>query len=123
MNQKRKSDIRHAQRESFFLREISQFFLRIAQDEPRLSTLYIDQARLSSDGGNCTFYFYSSKGKDEFNALLPLLILYKPSMRASLAKIVSRRYVPQLIFMYAEYADKQRSVENLIETLKKEGKL
>lgn len=123
MNQRRKSDIKHAQRESFFLREVSNFFMRIAQDEPRLSTLYIEHVQLSADGSRCIFYFHSAKGKQEFEELLPLLILYKPSMRASLAKIVSRKYVPQLVFAYAEHVDKQRKVDALIESLKKEGKL
>lgn len=123
MTQRRKSDIKHAQRESFFLREVSNFFVRITQDEPNLRSLYIDHAKLSPDGSHCTFYFYSSKGKQEFEALLPLLILYKPSIRASLAKIVSRKYVPQIVFAYAEHVDKQRKVDELIESLKKEGKL
>jgi len=123
MDRRRQSEIKHAQRESFLLREISQYFIQIAQDEPRLSTLYIEQAKLSVDGSRCTFYFYSAKGKPEFEALLPLLILYKPSMRASLAKTASGKYVPQLVFAYAEHVDQQRKVNDIIENLKKEGKL
>lgn len=123
MTQRRQSEIKHAQRESFLLREVSNFFIQIAQDEPRLGSIYIEQAKLSADGSRCTFYFYSVKGKEEFDEVLPLLILYKPSMRASLAKIKSGKYVPQLIFAYAEHVDQQRKVNDIIENLKKEGKL
>jgi len=123
MNRRRQSEIKYAQRESFLLREISNYFIQIVQDEPRLASIYIEQAKLSLDRSRCTFYFYSSKGKEEFDALLPLLILYKPSMRASLAKTGSGRYVPQLVFAYAEHVDQQRRVNDIIENLKKEGKL
>ena len=123
MNSSRQKEIRHAQRESFLLRELSTFFLRITQDEPSFSVIYIDRVKLSSDSSLCTVFFYSDQGKEAFEKVMPQLILYKPSIRASLAKVSSGRYVPQLKFRYAEQIDKQRRVDELIDRLKREGKL
>ena len=116
-------NIKHAQRESFLLREISSFFLQIAQDNPELQSLYIHHVVLAPEGSTCSVFFYTNEGKAAFDNLIDTLILYKPSMRASLAKISSGRYVPQLIFRYAEQVEKQNKVNDLIETLKKEGRL
>ncbi|HEV2916340.1 MAG TPA: ribosome-binding factor A [Candidatus Babeliales bacterium] len=120
----RQREIKHAQRESFLLREISTSFWQITQDEPRLAPLYVDHVQLSPDGSRCLIFFYCSQGGEPlFQELMPLLILYKPSMRTALAKASSSKYVPQLQFVYAGQVEKQRRVEELIDTLKKEGKL
>jgi ribosome-binding factor A len=120
----RQREIKQAQRESFLLREISTSFLKISRDEPRLAPLYVDHVQLSPDGSRCTAYLFSSQGGEElFQELMPLIILYKPSIRTALAKASSSKYVPQLIFAYAGQVEKQRRVEEIIETLKKEGKL
>jgi ribosome-binding factor A len=120
----RQREIKHAQRESFLLREVSTSFLRISYDEPRLGPLYVDHVRLSPDGSRCIVFFFSSAGGEElFQELMPLLILYKPSIRTALAKVSSSKYVPQLVFEYAGSVEKQRRVEEIIDKLKKEDKL
>jgi ribosome-binding factor A len=120
----RQRDIKRAQKESFFLRELSTLFLQITHDEPRLAPLYIDHVKLSADGSKCLVFFFSSQGGEPlFKELMPLLILYKPSIRTALAKTSSSKYVPQLQFMYAGSIEKQRRVEEILEALKKEGKL
>jgi ribosome-binding factor A len=120
----RQREIKHAQRESFLLRELSALFLQITQDEPRLASFYIERVQLSSDGSRCSVFFFSSLASQEsFKEYMSLLILYKPSMRAALAKASHSRYVPQLVFLYAHNREKQHRIDALIDTLKKEGKL
>lgn len=119
----RQQEIKRAQKESYFFREISNLFLRIMIDEPRLSGLYINKIELSSDGGTCTVLFLAQNGKQEFEDKLSTLILYKPSLRSALAKTSQSRYTPNLIFRYDEGYEKTERINTLIDTLKKEGKL
>ncbi len=123
MTGERARAIKQAQRESYLLREISSLYMRIAQDTPALQGVYIVKAELSSDGSTCTVYFHSNQGQDHYEQIKDTLILYKPSIRTALAKTSSSRYVPQLIFRYAEGVEQQQRVNDLIENLKKEGKL
>ncbi len=85
--------------------------------------MYIEKVKLSPDGSQCIVFFYSDKGEERFKELLPRLILYKPSIRTALAKMMNSKYVPQLVFKFASGVEQQRRVDDLIEALKKEGKL
>lgn len=123
MKPKRPSEIKHAQKESFLAQEISQFLVRIIQDDPRLQGIYVSRARLSPDKGTCLIYMHTSGGPDEFEAKFPILVLYKPSLRASLSKVLESRYTPQLKFIYDSSVDKARHIDDLIDSLKREGKL
>jgi ribosome-binding factor A len=120
---KQQQEIRKAQRESYFYREISTLFGRITIDEPRLSGIFINKVSLSSDGGTCVVLFLATNGKEEFEEKLPTLILYKPSMRSALAKTSHSRYTPNLIFRYDEDQAKVDKINNLLDRLKNEGKL
>ena len=120
---KQQQEIRKAQRESYFYREISSLFLRITIDEPRLNGLYINKVSLSSDGGTCVVLCLATNGKAEFEEKLPILILYKPSLRSALAKTSHGRYTPNLIFRYDEGQEKTDKINRLIDKLKDEGKL
>jgi|SRR5581483_11297454 len=118
-----KQTIKQAQKESYFFREIAQLFMQIAMDEPRLNGIFINKVTLSPDGGICYVLFLSSQGKEFFESRLPLLILYKPSLRTALAKTSHGRYTPNLIFRYDEGHEKTEKINALIDHLKKEGKL
>ena len=123
MINQRLQDIKRAQKESFILKEISNFFLRITLDEKQLHGLYVNRVKLSSDKSKCFIFFLAHGGKEEFEQKFSTLILFKPSLRSALAKVTQSRYVPQLEFRYDEEFEKQRKVDELIEQLKKEGKL
>jgi ribosome-binding factor A len=120
---KQQQEIKKAQRESYFYREISNLFLQITIDEPRLNGLFINKISLSSDGGTCTVLFLAANGRTEFEEKLPILILYKPSLRTALAKTSHSRYTPNLIFRYDEGHEKVEKINRLIDKLKDEGKL
>jgi len=120
---KQQQEIKRAQKESYFFREISNLFLQIMIDEPRLNGLFINRISLSSDGGTCVVLFLAANGRTEFEEKLPLLILYKPSLRTALAKTSHGRYTPNLIFRYDEDHEKVEKINRLIDQLKKEGKL
>lgn len=120
---KQLQEIKRAQKESYFYREISTLFMRIAIDDPRLQGIYINKITLSSDGGTCVVLFLAPNGKAEFEEKRPTLVLYKASLRASLAKTGHGRYTPKLIFRYDEDYDKVVRINNLIDKLKDEGKL
>src|SRR3990167_11146157 len=117
-----KPTIKRAQKESYFFREIANFFMQIAMDDSRLSGIYINKVSLSPEGGTCAVLFLSPDGKEDFEKKLPILILYKPSLRAALAKISQGRYTPNLVFRYDEGHEKTEKINSLIDRLKKEGK-
>ena len=116
-------NIKHAQRESFLRHEIAQFFSQIIADEPSLQTLYINRVQLSSDRGLCTVLFAAADGQEEFNEKRATLILYKPSIRKALATVMQSRYTPEIVFRYDKGFEKQRTVNELIDRLKHEGRL
>lgn len=120
---KQQQEIRKAQKESYFYREISNLFLKITIDEPRINGLFINKVNLSSDGGTCVVLFLATNGRPEFEEKLPILILYKPSLRSALAKTSQSRYTPNLIFRYDEDQEKADKINRLIDKLKEEGRL
>lgn len=119
----KQQDIKRAQRESYFLHEIGNLFRQIAIDEPRIQGIYINKVSLSSDGGTCVVLFLAQNGKQEFEEKLQTLILYKPSIRAALAKMSHGRYTPNLIFRYDDGYEKTERINLLIDKLKREGRL
>jgi len=123
VNNSRLRSIKHAQRESFFLKEISQFFVPIMLDNQSLQSLCISRVSLSSDKGLVAIYFYTPQGQPFFQERLSDLILYKPSLRAAIAKIFHGPYAPELVFRYDENLDKERKINELIDQLKREDKL
>jgi len=123
MSDNRVRDIKHAQRESLLHREISNFFLQITLDDPQLQGLYVNRVKLSADRSMCTVFFYTEGGNADFEAKRKQLVLYKASLRNALSKVLRGPYTPDLRFKYDAQFDKQRKIEDLFETLKKEGKL
>lgn len=123
MSTTRVASIKHAQRESFLLREISESFSKILYDNPGLHGLFISRVRLSPDKGKCIIYFFATNGLPEYEEKKPTLVLYKASLRTALAKTMNSRYTPQLRFEYDAAFEKQQKIDNLIEKLKDEGRL
>ena len=123
MSNSRVSNIKHAQKESQLLQEIGQLYVQIAQDDPRLQGLYITRVKLSADKGMCTVFFHALGGLKEFEEKRPFLVLYKGSLRKALSQLITGRYTPNLRFTYDQQLDKQRHIDDLIDNLKKEGKL
>ena len=117
------SDIKRAQKESLLLRELSTYFLRIANEDDRIKDTILNRVKLSKDKGVCTLYFYTPQGEQYFQELMPFLILYKPSMRKALAQSINARYTPQLVFKYDTAYEKHLEIDELIEKLKQEDKL
>ena len=117
------SDIKRAQKESLLLRELSTYFLRIANEDNRIKDIILNRVKLSKDKGVCTLYFYTPQGEQYFQEIMPFLILYKPSMRKALAQSINARYTPQLVFKYDTPYEKHLKVDELIEKLKQEDKL
>ena len=120
---KQAQDVRRAQRESTLMRELAKLFLQLTMDDPRLQPLTFHRVRLSPDNSTCIMYLYSSDGQAMFQSLMPILILYKPSLRKALSMSVIARHTPNLLFKYDVEFDKQRHVEDLIDKLKADGQL
>ena len=119
----RNKNVRKSQKEAFFLQEIAQLFLQLSIDEKTLQDLYVTRVELSPDGGVCSVFFHTPAGVSSFEERKKHLILYKPSMRSSIAKVSHSRYAPDLKFVYDEGLDKQQKMEDLFQKLKEEGKL
>src|SRR2546422_786271 len=119
-NSPRLREIKHAQREAQLLREISNFFLRITLDEPRLHGIYISRVKLGANRAMCTVFFYTPGGLSDYEAKRPLLVMYKPTLRTALAKSLNGRYTPDLTFDFDAQYEKQRKVDDLLEQLQRE---
>ncbi len=117
------SDIKRAQKESLLLRELSTYFLRITNEDDKFNEVTLNRVKLSKDKSVCTLYFYTPKGEQQFQELMPHLILYKPSMRKALAQSINARYTPQLVFKYDTPYEKHLKLDELLEKLKQEDKL
>lgn len=115
-------EVRRAKRASLFLREITNLFFQVAQDNPALRDLYPSRITFSSDKGICTVWFFSPHGKEYFVEKLHDLKLYKPSLRTAMAKQVPMRRVPDFIFEYDDQFEKQKKVEDLLNKLKVDEK-
>lgn len=116
-------DIKHAQKESALLHKIGQFYVQIIQDEPALQSLSITRVQLSPDKGLCTVFFHAVGGIKEYETLRPRLVLYKASLRKALSQVLYGRYTPEIRFAYDTQLEKQSHMDDLIEKLKREGKL
>ncbi len=78
---------------------------------------------MSSDKGYCSIFFYTPGGLTEFEKLLEILKLYKPSLRGALAKSIQARYTPQLIFKFDEQYEKEEKMNQLFNSLREKGEL
>lgn len=123
MHNKRVSDIKRAQKTSLYLRTISTLFSQLTLENQDLRSVYVNRIELSPDKSMCYVLFYSPLGIEEFNKKLPLLILYKPSLRAALAKQVAGRYTPDLVFKYDETQERVDRIDNILQALKDKGEL
>lgn len=112
--------IKKAQKEALLLREISQLFHQIMLDDSSITDLFINRVHLSPDKGICTVFFYSQLGKEHFDKMLPILILYKPSLRTAIAQKIQARYTPEIKFRFDDQFEKQRRIEHLLEKIKTE---
>ena len=123
MNNKRVSDIKRSQKEALFLRTISNLFLQATLDDAQLRGFCINRVMLSPDKGHCYVFFATIGGVEEFNEKLNRLKLYKPSLRAALAKEINGRYTPEITFKFDAAQEKTNRVEELLEELKRKGDL
>lgn len=89
-------------------------------DDSRLEGLFISKVELSNDGGACYIYFYTPNGIQEFGAKLPILILYKPSLRKALSQKITSRYTPELVFKFDQKFEKISKLEALLDKIKTE---
>ena len=121
MHDHRTRDIKKAQKESLLLREISGLLLQASMDDPRLQKVVVSRVSLSDDKGSCNVFFYTAQGKQGFEELLEVLKLYKPSLRAALAKKIRARYTPNLIFRFDDQIEKSEKMNALFEQLKEKG--
>lgn len=122
MNNSRTRDIKHAQKESALLNEISRLFIQIAQDNPILQGLSITRVGLSPKKSSCFVYIHALGGLKEYEEKRPQLVLYRESIRKALSQLLYGRYVPTIRFEYDTQLDKQRRIDDIIERLKAEGK-
>ena len=118
MNRSSAPSVKKAQKESLLYQELSKLFLSITLDDERVRGLSLSRIKLSDDGGICFAFFYAAGGLKEFNEKKEWLVLYKPSMRKSLARLISARYTPQLVFKFDDIFEKQQRLESLLDSIK-----
>lgn len=123
MHNKKISDVKRAQKTSLYLRTISTLFSQLTSEKEELRSLFVNRVELSPDKGMCYVLFYSPLGIEEFNSKISTLILYKPSLRAALAKQVAGRYTPDIVFKYDETQERVDRIDTLLYALKEKGEL
>ncbi len=112
------SDIKRAQKASLLLKAISQLYWEATRDDKELSGLFISRVELSQDKGMCYVYFHTPEGQEFFNEKLKTLKLYKPSLRAALAKQIPGRYTPDILFKFDTQQTIVDRLEGLFESVK-----
>ncbi len=121
---KKVHDIKRAQKTSLFLRTIGILFSKTLQDDHELNGIMVNRVELSPNKSTCCVYFYAAEGEEFFRTnMLPRLILYKPSLRAALAKEIAGRYTPELVFKFDAIFEKTMRIETLLSNLKDKGDL
>lgn len=120
------NDIKKEQKKSLLLRNISTLLWEVSREESAVSSVYITRVDLSADGGICYVYFgvhvMSPDDTEEtvFTRALDRLKLYKPSIRAALAKILTGRYTPNLLFLFDDKREKVERINELLDRAKQE---
>lgn len=119
-------DIKKEQKKSFYLRELSQHLYKLSEDESLLRHIFLTRVDLSADGGICYLFFSAiplqatDSAEKIFEDALPRLKLYKPSLRTALAKALSKKYVPDLLFLFDEKKEKVDSMNRLLDRVQEE---
>jgi len=109
------SRIKHAQKESLISKKVATLLNQLAQDNSLIAELQLNSVVLSPDKSTAYLYFYVVGGQEAFNEKVKNLILYKPSLRSGLAKLIPSRYTPELIFKYDKSLEKEIKVNALID--------
>jgi len=117
---KRVSEIKRAQKESLLGKKIAVLLSKIALDDPKVSEFTLNRVELSADKGVAVLYFYLPGGQEEFSEKIASLILYKPSIRSAIAKLVPSRYTPELVFKYDKQFEKELKINQLLDRIKEE---
>ena len=117
-SQAQSPSIRREQKKKALFRMLSSLMQNIGSDDQALNSLFVSRVEMSDDGSMCYVYFSTFTTQEVFEAMLPKLILYKPSMRAALAKEFQTRYTPDLIFYYDKIKDKERAIHELLDSVK-----
>lgn len=112
------SSIKKSQKESLLFRAIANLFAQTTLDDNRLAGVAVNRVKLSDDKSHATVYFYTAGGLAEFKEKLPLILLYKASLRRALARTIDSRYTPELVFKYDDQFEKQQRIEGILEKIK-----
>lgn len=110
--------LKRAQKESLIRKEFSKLFLEVKLNNPDFEDIYINRVELSADKSIAYIYFFTDKGQDFFDEKLKMLILYKPSLRKALSRLLNSRYTPQIVFRYDKTFEKQCKIEKLLDKVK-----
>ena len=117
MTHSKVSTIKRAQKEKLLLRVISQLFYEAASDDSRLHGVSISRVTLSPDKGHCDIYFFTPEGKAAFDEKLEIMKLYKPSLRAALAKEIASRYTPEIVFKFDAQFEQHQKLEKILDSV------
>ncbi len=121
MSSKNLRNIKHAQRESLFKREIILLLQQIATDDPQLQSVFVTRVSLSANRGSLHIFLSSSEANEQtLTEKLRRLVLYKPSLRNSIAKMNHARTVPDIFFKIDDLVKKQQRMDELFEQIKKD---
>lgn len=109
------SNRKREQKTSLFFHEISNLIRTLALDESDLLKVFVTKVSLSNDYSICYVYFSTYTDKSDFDKALPILKLYKSSLRKAMAQAISSRYAADLVFFYDETKDKERKINALLD--------
>ena len=112
--------IKRAQKESLLYRTIARLFSEQSKDDAALRGLLVTRVELNTDKSICTVFFFTDKGPEGFREQLEQLKLYKPSLRAALAREIASRYAPDLVFRYDAQLIKTIAIEELLDSVKEQ---
>jgi ribosome-binding factor A len=112
-----KNSIKKARRNSLFMRAIAGLLHNLEQNIAKMSSVECTRVCLSADSSLLAVYLYSPEGADFVKSVIEELKLYRPSMRASLAVLVSSRRNPDIRFIYDDKRSKQLRIEHVLSSI------
>ncbi len=120
---KKAFEIKRAQKASLFLRTIMTLFSQVTREDRELFGVSVSRVEISPDKSTCFVFFYAPGGLAEFEEKFHRLVLYKPSLRASLARQIQNRYTPELVFKFDTAFEKGLRIETLLANIKEKDAL
>ena len=118
----RNSCIKKKRREGLIARELAVPLQDAFNEQSETRGLYISRVELSDGAGLCTIFLARLAENGDIGVAMRAVKLFAPSTRTALAKLLNGRYVPNVLFVFDEHAEKVRELNAVLSRVSQEIK-